>query len=59
VDLAVADVQDICCDFVCRMTNKATGKEIARVKTGIAFFDYAQRKVRPVPEEFRSRIARI
>lgn len=28
------------------------GKEIARVKTGIAFFDYHQRKITACPEEF-------
>lgn len=28
------------------------GKEIARVKTGIAFFDYNQRKITACPEEF-------
>ena len=27
-------------------------REIARVKTGIAFFDYRQRKIVPCPEEF-------
>jgi acyl-CoA thioesterase FadM len=28
------------------------GKEIARVKTGIAFFDYDRRKITACPEEF-------
>ena len=28
------------------------GKEITRVKTGIAFFDYNQRKITACPEEF-------
>lgn len=57
VDVAVADVQAVTCDFLYRMTNKGSGKEVARVKTGITFFDYARRRVVPVPEEFRHRMA--
>ncbi|MFO7524083.1 MAG: thioesterase family protein [Ignavibacteriaceae bacterium] len=41
------------CDFIFRITNKETGKEIARAKTGIAFFDYEMNKIVPVPEEFK------
>ena len=54
IDVAVADVQNLGCDFLFRMVNKASGKEVARVKTGIVFFDYANRKPSSVPEEFRS-----
>lgn len=53
IDVAVADLQQLGCDFLFRMVNKASGKEVARVKTGIAFFDYGNRKPSPVPEEFR------
>jgi len=53
IDVAVADLQQLGCDFLFRMVNKASGKEVARVKTGIAFFDYATRKPSPIPEEFR------
>ncbi len=53
IDVTVADLSEIGCDFLFRMTNKASGKEVARVKTGIVFFDYATRKPQPVPEEFR------
>jgi acyl-CoA thioesterase FadM len=53
IDVAVADLQQLGCDFLFRMTNKATGAEVARVKTGIVFFDYKSRKPVPVPEEFR------
>jgi acyl-CoA thioester hydrolase len=41
------------CDFVFRIINKTNGNEIARVKTGIAFFDYDKNKMVPVPEKFR------
>jgi len=53
IDVAVGDMQELYCDFLFRMVNKASGKEVARVKTGIAFFDYANRKLRPIPPEFR------
>lgn len=54
IDVAVADLQQLGCDFLFRMVNKASGKEVARVKTGIVFFDYATRRPAPVPEEFRA-----
>ncbi len=41
------------CDFFFKITNKSNGKEIARAKTGIAFFDYEVNKLVPVPEKFR------
>lgn len=41
------------CDFFFKVTNKSTGKEIARAKTGIAFFDYKNNKLVPVPEKFK------
>ena len=43
------------CDLVWRMTERTTQREVARGKTGIVFFDYRQRKVAPLPEEFRTR----
>ncbi len=42
------------CDFFFKITNKSNGKEIARVKTGIAFFDYSANKLVQVPEKFKS-----
>lgn len=42
------------CDFFFKITNKETGKEISRAKTGIAFFDYKANKLVPVPEEFKT-----
>ncbi|MDP2363415.1 MAG: thioesterase family protein [Ignavibacteria bacterium] len=44
------------CDFFFKITNKTTGKEIARAKTGIAFFDYQSNKIVSVPEKFRTLI---
>ena len=36
-----------------RVSDKATGREVLRVKNGFAFFDYALRKTCPVSEAFR------
>jgi len=30
-------------DFIYRLSDKSTGKEVARAKTGVAFFDYAKK----------------
>jgi acyl-CoA thioesterase FadM len=54
VDLAAADLRTRGCDLLYRLTDVATGKEIARAKTGIVFFDYAARRVVHVPEAFRA-----
>ena len=55
-DVSVEDFSKTGCDFYFRITNKSTGKEIARAKTGIAFFDYQNNKLVPVPEKFKSLI---
>jgi 4-hydroxybenzoyl-CoA thioesterase len=38
-----------------RASDKASGREVARGKTGILFFDYTARRPAPVPEGFRQR----
>ncbi len=58
VDVGVADMERRSCDFVYRMCRKEGGREVARVKTGVVFFDYATRRVVAVPEEFPARIQR-
>jgi acyl-CoA thioesterase FadM len=40
-------------DMYYRVTNRATGKEIAIAKTGIVCFDYGRRKVAAIPESLR------
>lgn len=56
VEVAVSDFTGIGCDFVYRLTNKESDKEIAVAKTGIVFFDYEKRKTAPVPIEFKKKI---
>jgi acyl-CoA thioester hydrolase len=58
IEVSVSDVQQIGCDFLFRIVNKGSAKEVARVKTGIVFFDYEKRKPSSVPAEFRNVCAR-
>jgi acyl-CoA thioester hydrolase len=55
VDMAASDFSGKGCDLPWRMHEKLSQREVARGKTGIVFFDYAARKVAPVPASFRSR----
>ena len=57
VEVAAADFGSCGCDFLYRMTEKAGGREVARVKTGLAFFDYAANRVARMPEKFRAAMA--
>ena len=50
--LSIDDVNDYGFDFFYLITNKETGKEIARVKTGMVFFDYEIRKISKAPTGF-------
>lgn len=52
VDVAVEDFSATGCDFFYLLKNKETGKEVARAKTGITFFDYEKKKPVKVPQEF-------
>jgi acyl-CoA thioester hydrolase len=54
ITVAIDDVQPLGCDFLFRMTQKGSGREVARVKTGVVFFDYERRRPVPVPEAFRA-----
>ncbi len=54
VEIAVADITGVGCDFVYRCTIKNTGTVIAIVKTGIVFYDYDKKKVISMPERFIS-----
>ena len=56
IEVAVTSFTSIGCDFVYRLSNKNSEKEIALAKTGIVFFDYQKRKTVPVPLEFKKKI---
>ena len=52
IEIAVTDLQPHGCDFVYKVTNRDNGKEIARAKTGVVFFDYEKKKIVPAPQKF-------
>lgn len=56
VDMTAADFGKFGCDLLWRMSDKATGREVARGKTGIVFFNYATKKIAPVPQGFRDKL---
>lgn len=58
-DVAVENFIRNGCDFIFRITNKVTGKEIARAKTGIAFYDYEKNKIVLVPDKFKKLIENL
>ena len=53
VRMVADDFNKYGCDLLWRMDDQASGREVARGKTGIVFFDYSLRKVAQVPENFR------
>jgi acyl-CoA thioester hydrolase len=55
-EVVVNDFSAIGCDFIYRLTNKKTSKEIAIAKTGTVFFDYEKRKTASVPVNFKKKI---
>jgi acyl-CoA thioester hydrolase len=56
VRMAAGDFGKYGCDLLWCMTEKTSGREVARGKTGIVFFDYATRKIERVPEKFAMRV---
>jgi acyl-CoA thioesterase FadM len=58
-DVAVDNVIRTGCDFFFKITNKSNGKEIARAKTGIAFFNYQNNRMVAVPDKFIELIEKL
>lgn len=52
IAVGVVDFNKYGCDFVYRVTEQASGREVARAKTGVVFFDYRKRAVQAVPPAF-------
>ena len=55
-EMTPADFNRYGCDFVWRARDKASGREVARGKNGIVFFDYQARRPTPVPPAFVARV---
>ncbi|MBW7889315.1 MAG: thioesterase family protein [Bacteroidetes bacterium] len=53
MQIAVKDFSTYGCDFYYLIRERETGREVARAKTGIAFFNYQERKLLVAPEKFR------
>ncbi|MEO7988048.1 MAG: thioesterase family protein [Chryseolinea sp.] len=56
IEIAVSDFNKYGFDLLYKMSNKATGKEVARGKTGIVCFDYEKRKVASVPSVLKEKL---
>lgn len=54
VSVALVDFTSSGCDFVFLLANAETGREIARAKTGIVFYDYKRKRPLRVPEPFKA-----
>jgi 4-hydroxybenzoyl-CoA thioesterase len=54
-EMAAADFNKYGCDLVWRARSRDAGREVARGKTGIVFFDYGTRKVAHLPAAFAER----
>jgi 4-hydroxybenzoyl-CoA thioesterase len=56
-ELALADFHKYGFDILYRVSDDKLGKEVARLKTGIVFFDYAQRRITSLPDGFATRFS--
>jgi acyl-CoA thioesterase FadM len=56
VEVTAAEPQRTGCDLLYRVTRADNGREVARAKTGIVFFDYGARKVTAMPPGFRAAV---
>ena len=56
IEMAASDFNKYGCDLVWRLSDKASGREVARGKHGIMFFDYAVRKPTAAPAAFVAKV---
>jgi acyl-CoA thioester hydrolase len=54
IEVSVTDFNKYGCDYVYRISEKTTGREVARAKTGIVFFDYQRRSIERLPQQFQA-----
>ena len=59
VDVAAADARTRDCDLVYRLADAATGREIARVKTGLVFTDRKTGRLVRMPDAVRAVLAAV
>ncbi|MCL2346612.1 MAG: thioesterase family protein [Desulfobulbus sp.] len=56
IEMAAGDFNPYGCDLLWRLTDKASGREVARGKHGIVFFDYAARQRVEAPAVFIAKV---
>lgn len=56
IEVGVGEFGPSRCDMFYRVSRPADGVEIARAKTGLAFFDYAAGRIVRMPASFKSRL---
>jgi len=56
VKIGIEDSHKYGFDLLYEITNAQTGKEVARLKTGMIFMDYATRKIAKIPDEFADKL---
>lgn len=54
IEVGAGDINKYGCDIFYRLTNRDTGKEVARAKTGIVFINYQTQKVSSMPLSFKA-----
>jgi acyl-CoA thioesterase FadM len=54
IQIAVSDLSKRACDFIYKISRETDAREIARIKTRIAFFNYQKNATIPIPEKFRA-----
>lgn len=57
IEVTANDFSNFGFDLFYKLTNKKTRKDIAYAKTGMVCFDYKNRKVMKVPEEFKKAVS--
>lgn len=57
IEVTVQDISKLGFDVIYLISNIETAKEIARVKTGLAFFDYKTNKLSQVPDGFIAKVS--
>lgn len=56
ISIGIGEYGNHFCELIYVLVNEKSGKEIARVKTSLVFFNYKERKTVRMPEEFREKI---
>ena len=59
VQMTPRDFNRYGCDLVFCMTDVATGREVARGKTGVVFIDRAARRPAPIPDAVRQALEAV